>query len=228
MTSRPLYARRAMESTRRTFLFGAGAAALLVACGDDGDQKSPATSADSSTTTRLDGLDGPLPPVDATALEPLLGPRLKELGLVLTDRGGLIDTRNGQYVKSPNGNHVALYVEPAGDYSNDQFIDGILEVTRLSAPTIFERWPAVESYDICQEPRAEDDPRDDPVPATQIFMTSEQSGEIDWKSVTIVDLLTATLTTPRTIDRLLVSVVLQEEPRYIVLFEQAKANAGIT
>ncbi len=164
-----------MDTTRRAFLIGGGAAVVLAACGSDGDDAStaPTSPPDTSSTegsvvlpepTTTNGLDGELPPVEATDLEPLLGPRLAELGLVLTNRGGLIDTRNGQYLQSPNGNHVALYVEPVGDYTNDQFIDGIYEVTLLSAPTIFERWPAIESYDICQEPRAEDDPATRPGP----------------------------------------------------------------
>ncbi|HUW04062.1 MAG TPA: hypothetical protein VMW08_17040 [Acidimicrobiales bacterium] len=227
-----------MDTTRRAFLIGGGAAVVLAACGSDGDDAStaPTSPPDTSSTegsvvlpepTTTNGLDGELPPVEATDLEPLLGPRLAELGLVLTNRGGLIDTRNGQYLQSPNGNHVALYVEPVGDYTNDQFIDGIYEVTLLSAPTIFERWPAIESYDICQEPRAEDDPRPDPVPATQIFMTNEQSQAIDWDTVTTVDLIAGTLATPPTVDRLTVSQVIQAEPRYAQMFEEAKVQAGV-
>ncbi len=223
-----MYDRLSMHPSRRTFLLGAGAAVVLAACGeDDNDAAAPTESPAPGVGATTNGLDGELPPVEATDLEPLLGPRLAELGLVLTNRGGLIDTRNGQYLQSPNGNHVALYVEPAGEYSNDQFIDGILEVTLLSAPTIFERWPAVESYDICQEPRPEDDPSDEPIPATQIFMTNEQSQAIDWDTVTTVDLIAGTLTQPRTVDRLTVSQALQAEPRYAQMFEEAKAQAGV-
>lgn len=228
-----------MSPSRRSFLLGGAAAAVLVACGDDGDDTAATTTAPQATPEvsvsvgsstivpeTTNGLDGELPPVTAAELEPLFGEPLAALGLVLTDRGGLIDTREGRYVQSPNGNHLALYAEPAGEYTDDQFIDGILDVTLITAPEIFRRWPALESFDVCQEPRATDDPRPEPLPATQIAMTAEQVQATDWATVTLVDLLAGSLAQPRRVDHLVVSTVLQENDRYQQLLAEAEALAN--
>ena len=90
---------------KRTLLVVAAvllAAVQLVACGDD-------DSADREPTSS--GEDG-LPPDDALDLRPLYGDALAEVGMRLTDRGGLIDTSGGGYEPSPTGRHLALYVEP--------------------------------------------------------------------------------------------------------------------
>lgn len=211
---------------------------LLAACGDkssDGETGSSDSSTTSSTTPAetpdaggqdTNGLDGGRPPVEAKEFEPLIGEALAGLGLALTNRGGLIDTRNGQYTQSPDGNHVALYAEPVSDsHTDDQYIDGILETAKLSAPTIFERWSTIETYDICQESPAGRSSYVG-VPATQIYMTAEQSAAVDWDTLTLVELIAATLTTPPTIERLTVTQKLQSQPRYIELLDEAKQLAG--
>lgn len=212
-----------MEPTRRSFLVGAGAAALLAACGSDGDAGDatdpagpgdPAGTGEGATTTS-DGLDGELPPVEPLALEPVFGAGLAEIGLRLTDRGGLVDTRDGQYVVGvPDGNHLALYAEPIGDYTTEQYVEGILTVTRLTAPETFRRWPALETYDICQEPPSEVDDGQAPAPATQIAMSAEQAAAFDWDSVTLVDLLAAHQDRPSRIETLNVSSVVSRHPVY--------------
>ena len=74
---------------------------------------------------------------------------LADLGLRLTDRGGVLE-RDG-YVASATGTHLALYVAPIGTYSEDDYAAGVLTTARLLGPEIFRRWSALESFDVCQE-----------------------------------------------------------------------------
>ncbi len=55
---------------------------------------------------------------------------------------------------------------------------------------VFERWPDLESYDVCQEPNADGvADTDEPLPVTQIELTKAENAAIDWDSVTVVDLV---------------------------------------
>ena len=125
-----------------------------------------------------------MPPAAALDLEPIYGAALAELGLRLIDRGGLIDRSGGGYEPSPTGTHLALYVEPIGDErSVDEYLDGIRNVGVVFSD-LFERWPGLVSYDVCQEPIEDDgDPATEPLPVTQIELTKEESAAIDWDTV---------------------------------------------
>jgi hypothetical protein len=188
----------------------------LVACGDDDNDDGEVvggTTSPSIDTGSTAGLDGPLPPEEATALLALYGDALEDLGLELTPRGGLIDVSNGGYTQSPTGTHLALYVEPTGEYTPQQYVDGILAVTKVFAPDVFARWPGLESFDVCQEPPTEVDARPEPIPATQIELSRAQSAAIDWDTVTIADLVEAGSADPPGL-RLVVSEQLQNDPAY--------------
>jgi hypothetical protein len=160
------------------------------ACGSDAGTGSVSPV---STEPAADGLppyDGSqqLPPNDVAALRRLYDPALEPLGVRLT-RGALIDTSNNRYVPSNEGRHLALYVEPIGAYSNEQYVTGFWEISALITPDVFARWPQLASYDICQEPLpgVDDDP--EPFPLTQINLTREAASEIDWENGDLVDLL---------------------------------------
>ncbi|MEX0873547.1 MAG: hypothetical protein WD646_10770 [Actinomycetota bacterium] len=131
------------------------------------------------------------PPVRAAALRPIYGPALAELGLVLTARNGLIDRSDGGYRNSAEGTHLALYVEPVDERTTPDYVDGIVSVTKVFLPDVFERWPGLESFDVCQEPPPSVDDSSEPEPITQIEVTREQATGIDWSTVTLADLVSA-------------------------------------
>ncbi len=196
----------------------------------DGDEtaldRSSVTTASTATTTTtttptptsLGGADGALPPRDPLALAPSYGERLAALGLRLTDRGGLIDRSDG-YQPSAEGTHLALYVEPIGELTAEQYVDGLGTVTVLFSD-VFDRWPGLESFDVCQEPAAAVDGSDEPLPVTQIDMSRSQAAAFDWPTVTAVDIVRASQAEPPGIT-LRVSPALADEPAYRAVVEDA-------
>ena len=177
----------------------AALALVAAACGGD-DAATPSTVDPASVTTS--GSQSDLPPPDALDLEELYGDALADLGLRLTDRGGLIDRSGGGYQPSPTGTHLALYVEPVGERSPEEYVEGIRSVAVVFAD-VFDRWGGLESYDVCQEPEEDPDPpanqpydESEPLPVTQIELTRAQAAAIDWATVTVEDLVEASQTDP--------------------------------
>lgn len=214
--------------TRSSRLAGASVALLLAAgtaaCSDDGDDGAvPSTidPAEITTTTEAEDAEAALPPAGALELEPLYGEALAELGLKLTDRGGLIDRSGGGYEPSAGGDHLALYVEPIeASYSTPQYIDGIRSVAVVFSD-VFDRWPGLASYDVCQEPLDDDGSLGgEPLPVTQIELTREQAAAFDWATVTVVDLVRASRAEPRGL-ALRVSSSLAQDPAYVAIVEEA-------
>lgn len=161
---------------------------VLGACGDG--EPTPDEAFDPlATTIAPPDLDGPLPPVDAINAEGLFGDELAALGLRLTNRGGLIDRSGGGYVKSVNGDHYALYVEPiSDDYSVDDYAANLLVLARLMGPELMDRYPDLASYDVCQEPPAGEVEDRYPPPATQIDLSRDLVESVDWENATHDDL----------------------------------------
>jgi hypothetical protein len=221
--------------TPRRWLAGVGVVALLAtatACGDD-DPVDDAALGSTTSTTEVDdantteagdpAVEGDLPPRDAVDLEPLYGEALAELGLRLTVRGGLIDRSGGGYVLSAEGDHLALYVEPIGDYSVEQYIEGIRSVA-LVFDDVFERWPGLASYDVCQEPVSAyaAGGGEEPLPVTQIELTRAEAAAIDLETSTVVDLVRAAQADPPGL-ALRVSSELATDPAYEALVAEARA-----
>jgi hypothetical protein len=146
-------------------------AGFAVGCGDDGNEVEP--------TER--------PENDLEALAEIFDPVVEPMGLVVT-RGSLVDLE-GTYDEADDGNHLALYVEPTRDYTTEDYVDGIAELTNLLTPMIFENYTEIDSYDICQEPAPEDDDQAAPPPITQVFVTRTQADAIDFP-VSLTDLRT--------------------------------------
>ena len=202
--------RRALLSGALVLLLATGAAA----CGDDGDDAQPVPSTvDPADVASPDELPPPL----ALDLEPMYGEALADLGLVLTDRGGLIDRSGGGYEASASGTHLALYVEPIGERTVEEYVEGIRTVAVVFAD-VFERWPGLETYDVCQEPLAADDDRDEPLPVTQIELTRAENDAIDWATVTAADLVRFAQADPPGL-ALRVSSTLAQDPAYTSLTE---------
>ena len=161
-----------------------------------------------------------LPPARALDLEPLYGQALAAIGMQLTDRGGTIDRAGGGYVASPTGRHLALYVEPIDERTIDQYFDGILDVARVFSD-IYDRWPGLETYDVCQEPTDPDGTQGpEPLPVTQIELTRAQSDAIDWDTVTVEDLVRASRVDPPEVT-LRVSAEMGAHPAYAGLVVDA-------
>ena len=158
----------------------------VAACGEDDGAGEPTPPEDLPSTIDTEAL----PPPTALELEPLYGDALAAVGMRLTDRGGLIDRSGGGYVASASGQHLALYVEPIdADRTMQEYFDGILDVA-LVFSDIYDRWPELQTYDVCQEPPDPDGNQgEEPLPVTQIELTRAQSDAIDWDSVTVEDLV---------------------------------------
>jgi len=211
------------------------ASALLfagAACGSDGEPGAsltpstidPAavtsTSISTATSTTATEPGAALPPVGAIELESYYGEQLAALGLRLVDRGGLIDRTDGGYQASAQGTHLALYVEPIDERTVAEYLDGIRSVTAIFAGDIFDRWPGLVSFDVCQEPTAAEDPRTEPLPVTQIEMTRDEAAAFDYDTVTTMDLVRASVADPPGL-ALRVSTRIATDPAYEALVAAA-------
>jgi hypothetical protein len=160
---------------RRLASLALSAVALLApACSSDGDEEGS-------------GLD--LPPNDKAVIAEMFEDELRPLELQLT-RGALVDPQP-RYRVSDTGRHLALYVEPMGQYTPAQYAEGIVATARIFLPEIFERWSDLETFDICQEPLRGVDDRKEPPPITQLYVTRAEARKIDWSTVGLRDLLAA-------------------------------------
>jgi hypothetical protein len=136
-------------------------------------------------TESTDGAD--LPPAGRAALVKVFGPLVAPLGLRVT-RAALVDTKNR---RSAAGTHLAVYVEPVGTYTPEQYIDGLVTVSRVFVPRVFRRWDGLRSFDVCQEPRPARDASAEPPPETQVFVRRRGVGALDWQHADVGALLTA-------------------------------------
>jgi hypothetical protein len=136
------------------------------------------------------GEERSLPPNDFQKLADIFDPQLKPLGLKLT-RGALVDTSNGRYRPSDTGRHLAVYVEPTGDYTLADYAEGIVPSAQVFLPLVFERWDELDTFDVCQEPLPGVDDRKEPPPVTQLLVSRAEARELDWNDVSLADLLAA-------------------------------------
>jgi hypothetical protein len=169
--------------------------ALCAACSDSSDPEA----------------DEHLPPNDFEALAEMFDEDLEPLGLRLT-RGALIDTSSG-YEESDTGRHLAVYVEPTGEYTTADYTDGIVPSAQVFLPEVFERWDRLQTFDVCQEPRPGEDDRKEPPPVTQLYSSREEADAIDWATVDLAQLVAAA--EPRRRDfRLYVSPTVRSDRSY--------------
>jgi hypothetical protein len=205
----------------------AAATLVMSACGADSG-----SSSEIAPTTRPAPADGlpafdaeqQLPPNDVGSIRELYDPVLAKLGVRVT-RAELIDTSDGRYEPSNDGRHLAMYVEPIGDYSNEQYVNGFWTVSALITPDVFARWPELKSYDICQEPLSAVDDRPEPFPVTQINLTRAAASTIDWADGDLVDLLTASRTNPDL--KIVVNREIRQSPTYVAADAAARTKASL-
>lgn len=166
-----------------------------------------------------------LPPNDVDALAAMYEEDLEPFGLRLA-RGALIDTTNDGYDVSDTGTHLALYVEPVGAYPPERYLDNLVPVAAVFATDVFDRWPALESFDVCQEPPASVDADDEPEPDTQVNVTRSQSDALDWESLDAAGLIVVAIDEPPGAD-LVISDRIRALPRYEELLDEVEAETGV-
>jgi hypothetical protein len=127
-----------------------------------------------------------LPPNDKAAIERFFAPALERLGVRLT-RGALVDLKTGK--PSATGTHLAVYVEPAGDFTPEDYARGTVQTLRAFIPTAFERWGGLTSFDVCQEPLPAADTRPEPPPVTTVDLTKAASDKVRWDDLDLARLL---------------------------------------
>jgi len=127
-----------------------------------------------------------LPPNDKAAIERVFAPELERLGVRLT-RGALVDLETGK--PSPTGAHLAVYVEPTGDFTPEDYARGTVRTLRAFIPGAFERWGGLRSFDVCQEPLAATDTRPEPPPVTKVELTKAASRKVRWDDLDLARLL---------------------------------------
>jgi hypothetical protein len=201
---------------------------VLASCGDDSTGTGvPAPVSTDQAAPGLPPYDASqqLPPNDVAALRRLYDPVLEPLGVRLT-RGALIDTTDNRYQPSNDGRHLALYVEPVGEYSNEQYVDGFWTISALVTPDVFARWPQLESYDICQEPLPSVDDDPEPFPLTQINLTREAAAQVDWQDGDLVDLLVLSRTNDDA--KVIVNREIRATPTYQAAEQAARAEVDST
>jgi hypothetical protein len=102
---------------------------FVAACGSSGKELSEPEA------TVEQQVDAVYPPNTDAELAAIFDPLLEPYGVQFT-RGSLNDTSDG-YENSDTGNHLALYVEPVGEYSDEDYIDGLYTITAAATPFVF-------------------------------------------------------------------------------------------
>lgn len=127
-----------------------------------------------------------LPPADRAALARIFDAKLKPLGL-RTTRAAL--QRLERYTPDPDGRHLAIYVEPTGDITDEDYVANFTKVARIFLPLVFERWSALRSFDVCQEPPPAANSQEEPPPVTQLQVTRRGGARIRWSRVALEQLI---------------------------------------
>lgn len=154
---------------------GVAAAALLAlavsACGAGGGSADTAPAAD-------------LPPHEVADLAAMFDPLVAPLGYRVT-RGALI-TR-ATYVVEPTGDHLAIYVAPIDDIGADRFASDLVPLLRVFLPLVFDRWPGIMSFDICQEPFGAVE--ETPPSQTIVDVRRSAAATVDWSRIELPELI---------------------------------------
>lgn len=149
----------------------AALAVIVAACGVGG-----------ATTTVA-----PLPPPTTADLAALFDPQVAPLGYRVT-RAALIDP--GTYEATPDGTHLAVYLAPVAEMTDDQFAAGVLPTALVFLPSVFARWPGLASFDVCQEPFAW--PEGSTAPSNTIVnVTRDGAAAVAWEQIDLAGLLAA-------------------------------------
>ncbi len=116
-----------------------------------------------------------LPPHERDDLAALFDPLVEPLGYRVT-RASLID--RSTYQVDAEGGHLALYVAPLTDISADQFAAAFPSLISVFLPFVFDQWPELHSFDVCQEPF--NSPDETPPSLTIIDLTRQAATTVEW------------------------------------------------
>lgn len=172
-------------------------ALALAACGDDAAIVStvPATIAGAPTTGATTTGAEPtttapeedLPPHTFDDLAPILDPLVEPLGFRVT-RASLISLDT--YQATADGTHLAVYVVPLADQTPDRYARQIVPLAAAFLPSVFDRWPALLSFDVCQEPFGWDG-EGTPPSLTIVDLDRDASQAVDWATLDLAGLIEA-------------------------------------
>ena len=177
---------------------------IATACGDDTAAPSTTTSPAITTTTQapsttttagttapttngIPPTDEDLPPVELDALAAIFDPIVEPYGYRV-GRAALID--RATYRETPDGNHLALYLTPLVAKTPDDYVADFMPLARAFMPAVFDAWPGLMSFDVCQEPY-DWEGSTSPPGLTILDVYREAAAEIDWEGVDLAGLLAA-------------------------------------
>jgi hypothetical protein len=126
----------------------------------------------------------PLPPHERDDLAALFDPMVAPLGYTVT-RASLIE--RSTYAVDPDGGHLALYLAPTADISTDQFAGDFVGLVQVFLPLVFERWPNLTSFDVCQEPFGSTD--ETPPSLTVIDLTRDAAAGVAWEGLDLAGII---------------------------------------
>jgi hypothetical protein len=162
-----------------------------------------------------------LPPRSFPRLARIFQPEVAGLGLRLT-RASLVELTGGDPPRL-TGHHLALYVEPTGQWSDDRYVRTIVPLTAVLARTVFGRWSQLSSFDVCQEPPPGVDDRPEPPPVSTVNLTRRAAAAVDWSSADLATLVRAELRDPGGV-HLQVVASLRQDPTFAVAVARAQAS----
>lgn len=190
-----------MRPLRTLAPLGVATAALLAGACSGGDEAQPLATTTTAATPRPSGLD---------EVRRAFADELDELDMVLTEEGGVIDLET--YQPAPeDGTHLSIYLAPRAEIDDQAYVDGILETARAFAPGIFERWSAIESFDVCQLPPADDG---EGVALTRLDMDRTTVESLDWSALDLPTLLRVAREAPDDGNRIYVNRPLRQTAAY--------------
>lgn len=116
-----------------------------------------------------------LPPNDSGVLAALLDPGLDDLDLELSS-GYLAGS---DAYGDADGALLALYTTPKRAFTGDDYNARVWPLTAMLVPVLFDRWPALDAIDICQESLTPTGADRETV--TQVRITRSAASSINWE-----------------------------------------------
>lgn len=151
---------------------------MVIGCSDSGSDGETAVT----EPTPEVAIEGEVPPESFEELEAIFAPRFEEVGMLLT---------RASMVELDGGPHLQLYVEPPGTFTTEEYVENIVPTTAAVVPFIFDTWPELASFDVCQEPPPGVDDSVAPEQVSVVALTRDQAAEIDWPTPRLSDLMSA-------------------------------------
>jgi len=128
-----------------------------------------------------------LPPSSRVALTRLFRAAAAKQGFRIS-RAALQDPTQPGYGSDPHGTHLAIYLEPTGSMTPQEYAERVMPTARIFLPKVFRRWKGLQSFDVCLEPAPEVDNSPEPPPVTQIYVERPGAEAVDWSTLSLAEL----------------------------------------